>query len=331
MGNPFWKELGALSRTSISLDRRAFVQGAGAACISSAIYPAFAQPNANGAEERPSPFRLGVVVWIGDGESIDAAIQGVHELGFRSCQVGFERLSADATTPLRNALTKYGVEATAFSEHGPGSRVFDFYRGPETIGIVPAATREARIGNLKLAADVAAECGIPAIHTHCGFIPENPNDPLYAESVVAVNTIARHCKERGSIFLCETGEETPITLLRMIQDVGMDNVFVNLDVANLILYGKGNPVDAMDVIGHLVRGIHAKDGLFPTDPRSLGKEVNIGEGKVDFATVFKRLADVKYQGSITIERETRGAQQRDDILRSKTYLENLIRKTGRDA
>jgi L-ribulose-5-phosphate 3-epimerase len=311
------------------LDRRAFVQGAGAVCISSAIHPAFAQSTAHDAVPRPSPFRLGVVVWIGDGESMEAAINGVHELGFSSCQIGFERLTADVTVPLKSALAKYGVEATAFSEHGPGSRVFDFYKGPETIGIVPAATREARIGNLKLAADIAAECGIPAIHTHCGFIPENPNDPLYAESVAAVKTIARHCKERGSMFLCETGEETPITLLRMIEDAGMDNVFVNLDVANLILYGKGNPVDAMDVIGHLVRGIHAKDGLFPTDPRSLGKEVAIGEGKVDFATVFKRLADVKYQGPITIERETRGPQQRDDILRSKAYLEDMIGRTRR--
>src|SRR5208337_1800120 len=101
------------------------------------------------------------------------------------------------------------------------------------------------------------------------------------EAVAAVQNIARHCKERGSAFLCETGEETPITLLRMIQDVGMDNVFVNLDLANLILYGKGNPVDAMDVIGHLVRGTHAKDGVFPTNPRELGEEVPIGKGKAN--------------------------------------------------
>ncbi len=128
-------------------------------------------------------------------------------------------------------------------------------------------------------------------------------------------------------FLCQTGEETPITLLRLIQDVGMDNVFVNLDVANLIMYGKGNPVDAMDVLGHLVRGIHAKDGLFPADTKSLGKEVSIGQGKVDFPTVFKQLLNVKYQGPITIEHETRGAEQRADILRSKGFLENLIKKT----
>jgi L-ribulose-5-phosphate 3-epimerase len=309
------------------LDRRAFVQVAGAACISNAIRPAFAQSAANTSGSCSSPFRLGVVVWVAEGESTDAAIRGVREFGLTTCQIGFEHLTVDVAAPLKSALAKYGVEATAFSEHGPGARIFDFYRGPETIGIVPAGTREARINNLKLAADLAAECGIPAIHTHCGFIPENPNDPLYAGSVAAVRKIGSHAKERGVSFLCETGEETPITLLRMIQDAGMDNVFVNLDLANLILYGKGNPVDAMDVLGHLVRGIHAKDGLFPTDPKGLGKEVRIGEGKVDFPAVFERLLRVKYQGPITIERETRGAEQRADILRSKNYLENLIRKT----
>jgi len=250
-------------------------------------------------------------------------------MGLQTCQIGFERLTAGVAGPLKKALTTYGVEATAFSEHGPGRRVFNFYEGPETVGIIPPATRDARIRNLQLAADVASECGIPAIHTHCGFIPENPNEPLYAQAVAAVRKIGDYCKERGLLFLCETGEETPVTLLRLIGDVGLDNVFVNLDVANLILYGNGNPVDAMDVIGHLVRGIHAKDGLLPTDARNLGREVIIGQGRVDFPGVFERLKQMDYKGPITIERETQGEQRREDILRSKVYLENLIRKTYR--
>jgi sugar phosphate isomerase/epimerase len=157
----------------------------------------------------------------------------------------------------------------------------------------------------------------------------NPLYPFYIEAVIAVKEIASYCGERGRSFLCETGEETPITLLRLIHDVGLNNVFVNLDLANLILYGKGNPVDAMDVIGHLVRGIHAKDGLFPTNPRNLGEEVAIGKGRVDFPAMFERLRRVNYKGPITIERETEGAEQREDILRSKAFLENLIEKVYR--
>jgi L-ribulose-5-phosphate 3-epimerase len=315
------------------LDRRTFVQAAGGACILNAIRPVVAESSSTAStglsSTRSASMRLGVVVWVGQGQSIEDAIQGVHDLGLSTCQIGFEHLTAEVAEPLKNALAKYSVEATAFSEHGPGIRIFDFYEGPKTIGIVPRANREARIRNLKLATDIAVGCGIPAIHTHCGFIPEDPNDPLYPEAVAAMKNIASYCKERERSFLCETGEETPITLLRMIQDVGLDNVFVNLDLANLILYGKGNPVDAMDVIGHLVRGIHAKDGLFPTDPRSLGKEVSIGEGRVDFPAVFERLRRVNYKGPITIERETEGAEQRKDILRSKVFLEELIQKTYR--
>jgi L-ribulose-5-phosphate 3-epimerase len=102
---------------------------------------------------------------------------------------------------------------------------------------------------------------------------------------------------------------------------------VNLDTANLILCGKGNPVDAMDVFGHLVRGVHAKDGLFPTGPRNFGEEVPIGQGRVDFPALFMRFKDVNYTGAITIEREIEGPRQRTDILQSKVFLQDLITKT----
>jgi L-ribulose-5-phosphate 3-epimerase len=305
---------------SVRLDRRVFLRAASGACISQALSPVFAAAHS-------SPLRLGVVVWVRQGQPIGEAIQGVRALGLETCQVGFEQLTPEVAGPLKEALAKHGVEATAFSEHGPGKRVFDFYNGPGTIGIVPPATRQARIRNLKLAADIALACGIPAIHTHCGFIPEDPNDPLYAEAVAAMKEITSHCKEQGRSFLCETGEETPVTLLRMIQDVGLDNLFVNLDLANLIMYGKGDPVDALNVFGHLVRGVHAKDGLLPTDTKNLGKEVVMGTGRVDFPAVFERLKRVKYRGPVIIEHETAGAEHEQEILRSKIFLEELISKT----
>jgi L-ribulose-5-phosphate 3-epimerase len=300
-------------------DRRGFLRSAAGACMLQATRPVF-------AESSRSPLRLGAVVWVRQGQSIEDAIQSVRGLELATCQIGFEQLTPAVVKPLKDALAKYEVEATAFSEHGPGKRVFDFYNGPGTIGIVPPATRQARIDNLKLAADVARACGIPNIHTHCGFIPEDPNDPLYAQSVAAMKEITSYCKEQGRSFLCETGEETPVTMLRMIQDVGLDNLFVNLDMANLIMYGKGNPVDAMDVFGHLVRGIHAKDALFPTGARELGKEVVMGTGRVDFATVFERLKGVHYHGAVTIEHETAGPEHRQEILRSKLFLEEVISK-----
>ncbi len=304
-----------------TLYRRQFLKLFGTAMTGTAL------PSVAGANEAVP--RLGIVAKVAKDATPEETIKHVHNLGFSLCQIFFEDLSMDKVTPLLRALKKYNVELSAVSEHNPGPRIFDFDHGPSTIGIVPPVYRQQRIDALKRAADFASACHAPAIHTHLGFLPEDPNHPLYSSSIASIKEIAGHCKSKGLSLLCETGEETPITMLRMIQDVASGNVFVNLDTANLILYGKGNPVDAMDVFGTLVRGTHMKDGLFPTDPHVLGEEVAIGKGKVDFPTLFRRLKEVNYRGPFTIEREISGPQQIADILQSKVYLQNLIDKTYR--
>jgi len=245
--------------------------------------------------------------------------------------VGVGMAPASLAEPLKAALAKYRVEATAVMTLGSGKMVWDFYQGPLTIGLVPPQTRAARMDALKRASDLAKLCAIKAVHTHCGFIPENPNESLYTDTVKAIQEVANHCRANGQTFLMETGQETPITLLRAIQDTGLDNVGVNLDTANLILYGKGDPVAALDVIGKYVRGLHAKDGHYPTDPRNLGEEVAIGKGRVDFAEVIRKLHKLHYTGPITIEREISGARQEDDIRASITYLRRLIDSTYAEA
>jgi sugar phosphate isomerase/epimerase len=207
---------------------------------------------------------------------------------------------------------------------GPGREVWDFYQGPLTIGLVPRETRAVRIAHIKKASDFAKQCGIPAVQTHCGFIPENPNDETYRETVTAMRDVAAYCKRNSQNFRYETGQETPITLVRAMQDVGIDNQGVNFDLANLILYGKANPVDAIELLGPYVQGIHAKDGLWPTNPKQLGEEVPIGKGKVDFQRVIARLKELKYRGAVTIEREISGPRQMEDVRAAKAYLERLI-------
>jgi sugar phosphate isomerase/epimerase len=162
------------------------------------------------------------------------------------------------------------------------------------------------------------------VQGHCGFIPEDPNHPLYGEVVTAIREVAAYCKANGQNFRCETGQETPITLVRAIRDVGLDNVGVNFDAANLILYGKANPVDAVDLLGPYIQGVHAKDGLYPTDPAQLGREVPIGDGKVNFPVLIQKLKAIGYTNPLTIEREIRGEKQTADILAAKAYLEKLI-------
>ena len=112
--------------------------------------------------------------------------------------------------------------------------------------------------------------------------------------------------------------------MRLITDTGCDNLGINLDPANLILYGKANPVDALLVIGQYVRDVHAKDGMYPTDGRSLGKQMPLGEGHVNFPALIKGLKNVGYDGTLIIEREISGPEQERDILAAKAMLEELI-------
>ena len=304
-----------------NLNRRRFLQvsaAAGAGLISS-IPAAPAIPPGK-------PFRLGII--IGVAKDPEAALRRVHDFGVPTCQAGTDDFSDRVYEALKGAMEKYGIEVTAINTSGGPPNKYTFYEGPLTIGVVPPKYRQQRIDNYKRASDFAKRLDVPALHSHFGFIPENPNNPLYEGVVSALRDVATHVKGNGQIVLMETGQETPITMLRAIEDAGIDNLFVNLDCANLILYGKGNPLDALDVVGHRVRGTHAKDGLFPTNPRDLGKEVPIGEGKADFPKLIPRLNELGYTGPLTIEREISGPQQFEDIKREKVYLEKLVAKLG---
>jgi len=225
---------------------------------------------------------------------------------------------------MKKLARRAGVRIAAVWAGYPPPGVWNFIDGPLTLGLVPAKYRAERVACLKKGADFAACAGAPAIITHVGFIPENPKDELFKGTVKAVRQVALHCKRRGIGFWFETGQETPVTLLRTIQAVGLDNVGINLDPANLILYGKANPVDALDVFGRYVRNVHAKDGLYPTDGMNLGREVPVGKGKVNFPRLLARLDELGYRSELIIEREISGDQQIRDIRKTVGYLRRLV-------
>lgn len=275
------------------------------------------------------PMALGTIIHPTYSDP-EAAISRVKELGMSNCFLGLDdwigRFSAPDARRLSALLEKYGITATTVEVVGPGRPAWNsFLDGPATIGLVPPATRAARIDALKQTSDFAKKLGVSRVQTLCGFLPENPRDPLYQEAVLAIRDVAVHCAANGQDFLMETGLETPTTLSRTILDVNQPNLGVGLDTANLILYGKANPVDAVEIIGRHVRSLHAKDGMWPANPMQPGQRMLIGTGRVDFLQVFTRLAKLGYQGAITIERETTsGSQWIEDIKREKAYLERIL-------
>ena len=319
------------------MQRREFLAGAvSAAMISTAGWgkaistPSEAIPSQ--AQPHLEPMAVGLLIQPANGP--EESIRRVHELGMTNCFLSLDgylgHYSEDLAQQLRGLLKKYSVTPTAAEVVSPGPLVWDFLQGPSTIGLVPRATRTARMDALKQTSDFAALLGIRQVQTHCGFLPEDPADPLYAEAVKAIREVAQHCAGNGQSFLMETGQETPTTMARAIQDVAQPNLGVGLDTANLILYGKANPVDAVDIIGPHVRSVPAKDGRWPTDPMKLGEEVLIGTGLVDFKTVFTKLHRLGYAGAVTIEREISGPQQIADVKQEKVYLERILASVLRE-
>jgi sugar phosphate isomerase/epimerase len=304
------------------MDRRTFLGAASAALLADTLAPA-------AAFAAPSPVKpMDVGLLVSPFGAPEATFKRVRDIGFSNCFLSLDGyingFTPQIASQFGDLLNKYSLVATAVEVVGPQPLVWNFLRGPSTIGLVPPKTRAARIDALRQASDFAKLLGIAQVQTHCGFIPEDPGDPLYPGAVEAIRTVAQHCQSNGQYFLMETGQETPTTMSRMIRDVAMPNLAVGLDTANLILYGKANPVDAVDIIGTHVRSVHAKDGRWPTDPSQLGEEVLIGKGLVDFRKVFTKLHALGYTGAITIERETSGPQQIEDVRQEKTYLEKIL-------
>lgn len=268
--------------------------------------------------------KLGVFVSLRD--NLDEKFAFLRDNGFTACQISNWddwRETDERAAEVNAAKEKYGIEIVAYWRGWCRPAIWNFTEGYTTLGLLPVTYRHDRMKSLCRGSDFAKGIGVENVITHVGFIPENPWSAEYHDLVSAVRQVANHCKKNGQYFCFETGQETPVTLLRMIQDVGTGNLGINLDTANLILYGKGNPVDALDVFGKYVRSTHMKDGLFPTDGYDLGEEMPLGQGKANFPEIIRKLKALNYTGAYCIEREIEGDEQIKDILEGKAYLEGI--------
>jgi L-ribulose-5-phosphate 3-epimerase len=311
------------------MDRRQFLKAGATAAAVSALPASLAKAATPDEPAGLKPMAVGLLVSPFAGP--EKTFGRVREMGFSNCFLSLDGylgggLTAVLAAQFKDLLEKNQLIATCVEVVGPAPLEWNFLRGPATIGLVPEKYRAARIDALRQASDFAKLVGIGQVQTHCGFMPEDPDDPKYPGTVDAIRTVAQHCQANGQYFLMETGQETPTTMSRVFRDVAMPNLAVGLDTANLILYGKANPVDAVDILGPHVRSIHAKDGKWPTDPSQLGEEVLIGKGLVNFKAVFTKLHQLGYTGAVTIERETSGAQQVEDVKNEKLYLESVLRE-----
>ncbi len=184
---------------------------------------------------------------------------------------------------------------------------------------------------MKEISDFARLLGVDAVGLHVGFVPHDAADPLYGEILTVTRQLCDHCKANGQNLHLETGQEAADTLLKFLGDVGRQNLFVNFDPANMILYGSGEPIEALRKVGRYVRSVHCKDAKWAARPgQEWGAEVPLGEGDVGMENFLRTLKDLGYTGPLTIEREIpqEPARQKEEIGRGIRLLNELKGKIG---
>lgn len=273
--------------------------------------------------------KLGTLVRLKTWQDAEQAFQKVKNLGLESCQLVYkpQEYILEEAEKIKASAEKVGVEISAFFAGFQDTfTAWDLKYDFKNAGLNSVAFGESRLQYLLKALPFVQALGVQDVIIHAGFIPNNPFADEYAQMLCVMKLLLTRAKSYGLNILAETGGESPIALLRLIKEVEQDNFFVNLDTGNLIMYGYGNPVDAIYTLGKYVRNMHAKDGLPPVDPYKIGQETAIGEGYVDFEKVFKGLKAIGYDRFITIEREIAGEKQTEDIIKGIKYIENILNK-----
>ena len=258
-------------------------------------------------------------------------LRRAKSFGVRAGQLGFP-----GDLPLEGAVERWDDALTA--EHFTAVTAVCSYTGEDyadvptvqaTVGLVPRGTRAERVARTKAVSDVARGLGIESVMCHIGFVPEDPEEALYAEVRDVARDLCDHCGKNGQSFTLETGQEPAQVLLRFIEDVDRRNLKINFDPANMILYGTGDPIEALGVLSKRVLSVHCKDGDWPPrdEPLALGKERPLGEGSVDMPRFIEKLKEIGYRGVLTIEREgVDEERQAGDIRKAVALLKKLTRE-----
>ncbi len=273
---------------------------------------------------------LGVFASIDAGLGVKLEI--AHELGVPTIHLHAPQKATRTPHQAEQFLARLkelGITITAVFGGFEGESYADIPTTARTVGLVPPETRAARTREMKEIADFARLLGVDVAALHLGFIPHDPADPLYVEVVAVTRDIADHCKANRQRFHLETGQESADALLRFIAEVDRDNLFINFDPANMILYGSGEPIEALRKVGKFVRSVHCKDGKWAAKPgEQWGAEVPLGEGDVGMENFLRTLDEIGYDGPLTIEREIpqEPARQKEEIGQGMALLNELKAK-----
>lgn len=281
--------------------------------------------------------RLGTFLYVdslNDIHALTGTMSRLKQEGFECCQVNWRvnsLMNADRARVLRRASEESGLAITGVSTFFDGVSRWNVLEGPLTVGLLPADQRSARLAHVLKTADFCMEAGVRTLFGHLGYLPTNPCDLNYVTLVSALKTLAPKLKSMGMRYLFETGQEPAVIFLRLLEDVGADNLFINFDPANVTMYGFGNAMDALELYGSRIRGVHVKDGLLPENGHSLGREVFLGEGRVNWPQILYRLIhEYRFDGDLIIERQIDEPQRSIDAARELLILRQWFEKATKE-
>ncbi|MEZ6043382.1 MAG: sugar phosphate isomerase/epimerase family protein [Planctomycetaceae bacterium] len=275
---------------------------------------------------------------IGVFASVDAGL-GVHlevvrELGIPSIQLHAphqETRTPEAASAFLQKCSDAGITITAVFGGFEGESYADIATTARTVGLVPEETRAARVQEMKEISDFTRLLGCDTVALHIGFVPEDESSDSYKNLIETTRDLLDHIDANGQKLHLETGQETAEHLLHFIGAVQRDNLYINFDPANMILYGTGEPIDALKKVGRYVRSIHCKDAKWAAPEvrgTAWGQEVALGEGDVGMENYLRTLHEIGYTGPLTIEREIPQdpIRQKADIGHAVRLLEDLRAK-----
>jgi sugar phosphate isomerase/epimerase len=276
-------------------------------------------------------------IWpIGVFTSIDAGLgvrlEVASELKIPTIQLHTphrEGRTPKAAEDFVHRLEQLGIRLTCVFGGFEGESYADIPTVEQTVGLVPPATRSARLQEMREISDFARLLGCDAVGLHLGFVPHDRSIKLYNETIQVTRQLCDHASNNGQSVHLETGQETAEGLLAFLSDTQRSNLFINFDPANMILYGTGEPIEALKQVGAFVRSVHCKDGKWSDQPgKTWGCEMPLGQGDVGIENYLSTLKDIGYRGPLTIEREIpqEPERQKAEILHASQLLESLKQK-----
>jgi len=268
--------------------------------------------------------RLAVCSWSLQPATPQELIAAVKATGLNRVQLDLDPLreSPDVWGSTQALLKDAGIEVVS----GMFRTVGEDYTTMETIrvtgGVAPDATWEQNKANIAATVPIAKQLGMKLVTFHAGFLPHDENDPAFKALAQRLRDVADMFAAQGIGVGLETGQETAPALRDLLKILERPTLSVNFDPANMVLYDKGDPIDALRTLGPWIGQVHIKDGIRTKVAGEWGEEVVVGTGDVDWAAFFAALSDVGFNGDLCVEREA-GTTRVDDIAAARTVVEGI--------